>query len=378
MKQIRNSILLAVLVLVLLLQSVISVFAAGDDFDYVTNHVNIAPSKELSILYPTKDIQTTAAGFQITGTSDPQMELTLNGDPVADRGSGGTFAVYVDLQNGVNTFTFVQGNSTASITITKGKTNSPSTAVTNLEELPKPLPQFDLAVKSGKTFTLKCYAPSATSVSATVNGGRYSLTKNGSYFTGSYTIPEVESTVELGTVEYTITGSNCTNTETTQGSLYAVGKEDNLQIQVKSVSTTIFKEASMSSAFITTAVKQGAVDRVVDYNGDMYKLATGGWILAKTVKPLTTRVNLKNDVESVTFDKDNGGELFTFRGTSHSMYRVNHTSSALSITFCNTTGIGDINVSESTLFSNAAISEKDGHTTITLTQSSVDFPCGGI
>ena len=350
---------------------IVSVAAANNDFDAVTNHIDIAPEKELAILYPTKDIQTTAAGYQLTGTSNPDQELTVNGETVEGRGANGTFAVYVSLKNGANTFTFRQADNAATITVTKGDKNSPSTAVTNLEELPKPLPQYDLAIKSGKTFTFKYYAPSATTVSATIDGKMYNLTKNGSYFTGSYTIPEVEGTVELGTVEYTITGSNGTSAETTQGSLFAVGREDNLQIQVKSVSTTIFKEASLNSTFIATA-KQGAVDRVVDYDGDMYKLATGGWIMAKTVKPLTTGVKLKNEVESVTFDTNNYGELFTFHGTSHPMYRVNHTSSALSITFCNTTGIGDINVSESTLFSNAAISEKDGHTAITLTQSSVD------
>lgn len=367
----RTASQILITVLIIMLVSPLSVFAETDDYDYITNHINIAPAKELAILYPTKNIETTAAGFQITGTSNPKQKLSLNGELVDNRGDSGTFAIYVTLKNGANVFTFQQGNEKAAITITKGSRNSPSTALSNSDATSLPLPQFDLAVKSGQAFVLKCYAPNAESVTGIVDGKAVSLTKSGYYFTGKFTIPDVNGTVELGQVTYDITNPNgSTDTKVSDGGLYAVGRNDTLQIQVKSVATTIFKRPSLASAYLTTAAKICAVDTVTEINGNMYKLGMGGWIYAKTAKPLTQKAKIKNTVESVSFSMDDNGETFTLNGTSNPIYSAIHTSSGLKITFYNTSGINKVDISKSKLFSGATVTENDGNTTITFTQAS--------
>lgn len=346
----------------------LSAAAAESDYEHVTSHVQLALTRQLGILYPTQDVQTTASGFYITGTSDPGEPLVMNGANVGGRGGNGSFAVYVNLQQGANVFTFSQGGASRSVTITKGSVNSGGAAVSSDDASTKPLPQFDLAIKSGRVFQLKCFAKAGSEVTARVNGKSYNLQWNGSAYVGNYTIPASDGTTELGQVEYTITGPNATATLTSAGSLFAVGGSDTLQVQVKNTSASVFRQPSIGAS-ITTA-KKGAVDAVIGYNGDMYQLSMGGWINASTVTPLTKRTKLKNEVEDVSFSRGGGGETFTFTGSSYPIYAARQDGSKLTITFYNTVGVGGVDTSESSLFSGAAVTEQNGATTITFTQSS--------
>ena len=63
--------------------------AAGrtyDDFDAITSHVDLAPPQELAIASPGEDYTTSASAYYLTGTSNPNLELTCNGSPVEGRG----------------------------------------------------------------------------------------------------------------------------------------------------------------------------------------------------------------------------------------------------------------------------------------------------
>lgn len=333
------------------------------DFDHVTGHVNLVYKRQLAIHYPAQAVETTADGFQITGTSDPGAPLIFNGQEVEKRGANGTFAVYVPLAEGANSFTFSQNGESATVSITKGSKNVGLKNTAGDGDAYQPLPQFDIVAASGKVFTTKCYAPSGVSAVAIINGNSYTMTKEGSYFTAKYKLPEVNGTVNLGQVQYQITYDSKTEAKVSEGRLFVTGQGSAMQVQVKNVSATVFKEAATNSGYVMTA-KQGAVDTIRESNGDMYRLSTGGWIQAKAVQPLTEPVSTKNTVSNISFAAENKGEAFTLHGTSHPLYTASHTSEGLRITFYNTTGVGGIDTSSSRLFANAAVSEQDGATTI--------------
>ena len=55
------------------------VLADQSDFDYITEHVDLAVEQSLNIARPADDVTVTTANYYITGTSDPQYPLYLDG-----------------------------------------------------------------------------------------------------------------------------------------------------------------------------------------------------------------------------------------------------------------------------------------------------------
>ena len=85
------------------------VLADQSDFDYITEHIDLAVEQSLNIARPADDITVNAANYYITGTSDPQHPLYLDGMEVLTRGKFGSFGIYVPLEYGDNFFTFTNG-----------------------------------------------------------------------------------------------------------------------------------------------------------------------------------------------------------------------------------------------------------------------------
>lgn len=91
----------------------------------------------LQIGTPTPESTTTRENCLILGTSDPAQPLLLNGSEVARTTKNGSFAVFVPLAMGDNSFTLTQGETTAALTVTRnapepgtgGKTPTPDTAL---------------------------------------------------------------------------------------------------------------------------------------------------------------------------------------------------------------------------------------------------------
>ena len=141
-----------------------------NDYDAITSHVNLKVPARLTLTRPEKDVSTSAAAYFITGGSDPDEKLTMNGEAVSGRGARGSFGVLVALQKGVNTFVFRNGGRSEEINITRGA-DTPVT-ITNIRGA---APSFDCATYSGETISLQCTAPSGAQVTATVGGRQVAL-----------------------------------------------------------------------------------------------------------------------------------------------------------------------------------------------------------
>ena len=345
------------------------------DFEAVTADVNLTLPQKLGFLHPAKDISTYATEYYITGTSDPNQDLLMNGSPVQYRGENGSFVVYTTLAGGDNVFKFEQGNTAKSITIKQSAsyyTVSTTNVITATE------PSEDYAMKGTSIYKLKCNAPSGSSVTAKINGQSVALSQNvaaqagvSATYSAQYTIPNVSGTVDLGNVVYVLNYNGKTTSYSSGGKLYAVGLNDTMLVRVKSASATVYATNSYNSNFLTTA-RLGAVDAVSEYSGSMYHLSMGGWISASCVQPLTENTNINNVVSGTTFAKDSSSESFTLNGTAYPIYAAWQDASRLCVTFYRTVGINQLNIKSSDLFSAAEVSEKNGQTTITFTQKTLN------
>lgn len=336
-----------------------------NDFDYITSHVNLHTGGQLKITRPADDLTTSASSYFITGNSDPNQSLTMNGETVAVRGAGGSFGVLVPVDEGVNTFVFRQGGASATVNITKG-----ADVVATISDVRSPAPDYDCAAYSGDEITLSCIAPSGATVTAKVGGRTVSLKQAAATaragvpatFSARLTAPSANGTEELGPVTYTMQYNGKTASATSEGSVFING-DGRLVVQVKNAAASLYLDENMS-AFIESP-RRGGTDLVAEIKGNLYRLSTGGWIPRSSVRPLTGSVSLKNKVSDVTIDVSEKGETYTLHGTANPMFRAYMDGEKLFVRLYNTTGVESIKpYADSGLFSSVKVTEEDGSTVL--------------
>lgn len=348
--------------------------AAGgyNDFDAITSHVNLKVPSRLTLTRPSEDVSTSAAAYFITGGSDPDQKLTMNGETVAGRGTRGSFGIFVALQKGVNTFVFRNGDKAVELNITRGA----DTPVT-INDIRNTAPSFDCATYAGETISLQCTAPSGAQVTAAVGGRQVPLKQAAATaaagvpatFSAKTMAGEVDGTRNLGPVTYTMTYKGKRSSVKSAGSVYLTGSGSRLYVEVKNVAASVYKDAT-ASAFIETA-KGGAVDYVTEV-GNMYHLSTGGWIPKESVQPLDKQVNIRNSVSDVSFEQTGSGEYYTFYGTANTMFRAYMDNEKLYVKLFNTTGVADYAdgmAQDSDLFDAVDVTEEDGDTVMQFMRS---------
>lgn len=349
-----------------------SAMDAEADFQYITSHVDLAAPRVLTVSSPSEEeTETASANFYLTGSSDPARPLYLNGAEMERRGIQGSFGVYLSLEEGPNVFLLEQGEVRREVTITR-LDGAPAEAAA-AEGITQMWPLEDEAVRAGTTVTLRCVAPSGGVVTAWVQGMPVELKQNAgteadsipAVYTGNFEPAEVEGTVDLGPVEYTLESGESFASE---GSLFAAGSDSVLLVQAKAAASVIFAGEVDDTVFLGTAL-EGAVDYVEEIGEIRYKLAMGGWVPKDTVQPLEEGEYL-NEVRRTEARKVEKGEEFLFHGASHPFYTASLTENALTITFYHTSGIGDVPVAENGLIETVSVKESGGHTKLTFAAAS--------
>ncbi|MCI8650592.1 MAG: N-acetylmuramoyl-L-alanine amidase [Anaerotruncus sp.] len=339
-----------------------------DDFDYITSHINLKVPSSLNIVRPAEDITTSDSVYFITGTSNPEAELKMDGKTVPNRGSRGSFGILVNLSNGENTFVFQQSGRRKSVTITKGSsTTAPTTKV-----ISSMAPSYDCATTSGSTINLSCTAPAGASVTAVVGGRKVQLEQVAAAregvpatFQGKTTAGNVEGTQDIGKVTYILNGGTQFQSA---GKVFITGQGSTLTVSVKNRAASLYKDEQRST-FIET-LKGGAVDTVAEMNSSMYRLSSGGWVYKESMQPLAGQVSVRNKVSKIgrgTSDSwRENGEYYLITGTVNPIYRAYQDQEKLYVRLMHTTGIADQDTSDwtngSQLFSGVQVSETDGDT----------------
>lgn len=159
------------------------------------------PQIPLVITSPQKnDVSVSESHFAITGTSDKNKPLIMNGNAV-QRLESGEFSIDVELKPGKNIFNFEYDNQTVSYVIRY-----------NFVVIKAYAPYEKQSYEAGSSFVAVAYARvNSSSVTATFNGQTINLApqpyKEGeefTNFTGAFTLPTGNETdVNLGAVKFT-------------------------------------------------------------------------------------------------------------------------------------------------------------------------------
>lgn len=349
------------------------------DFEAVTAGIDLAVPQKLAVLRPPQDVEIHAENYYITGSSDPALPLLLDGEKVEGRGELGSFGVFVELNQGKNTFVFTQGEASKTVTITRQADGEMYTT----DKITRPSPEADDVIRTGEPYTLRCIAPSGAAVTAQVQGETVSLKQKAATdvegvpatFTAEFIPHEITGTENIGPVTYTLNWKGKESEYTSKGSLFAVGSASPLLVRAKDVSATVFVEESTESDYFST-LKRGAVDIVTEIGVDMYKLAMGGWVVKASLEPLTTAVETENKVSEADYTAGIKTETLLLTGTAAVPYRAEQKDGQLVFTFYRTSGVGEIALKDSKLFK-AVQASLDGENTTLVFQLDAANPLWG-
>ncbi len=331
--------------------------------DILGSEIDLSLPKTFAITRPTQRLVTSYAKYFITGISDPDLPLTLDGEEVERFTKSGLFGVLVDVPYGTNTYTFQQGEDTQTVTIVRnqpstGGTAIPITSITQSSMFPATAAYATL----GETFTLRCVAPSGASVTATVGGQTVSLSQVAATassgipatFTGEITLESGYSSDEvtkIGTVTYTLTYGGVVNRFTSSGELYVVGQNASLVMEVSDyiAGVTVDETPENEGNFLNT-LRQGAREYVVGQTDEHFVLQSGGTIRKSAVTLLEGDVALETTINTLHFSSDDRSETFTIPGAAHALARAQRTPNGLAVTIYNASGQEESLTTNSTLF----------------------------
>ena len=208
--------------------------AAATAIKFMKGNLNNYQPKGLTFSSPKSlDFTTSYKSLAISGASDPEFELLLDGKPV-ERTESGFFSMQKELKVGDNVFTFTHKGTTRKIYVTYTYTVLKSVS-----------PMDSLYLDGGSVLIVKANARIGSKVTATLNGQTVTLkqgidqsgdgTDKDSEFTifeGSITLPEgsTTKTIELGKIKFTASHGGITNT----------GYSGNITLKKKPAQTPVY------------------------------------------------------------------------------------------------------------------------------------------
>ena len=174
--------------------------------------------KKLTLTFPTKTNYTTSEStITLQGGGDTNFPITMNGETL-ELSEHGFFSLNRTLKVGVNTFVFSHKGTTKTYTVTYKQT-----------VLQSVLPSENISVDGGGTFIVSAIARNGSSVTATINGTKITLTASAikeeesgnaptdfREYKGTYTLPsgKIGQTTTLGKITVSATYNGLTETKT--------------------------------------------------------------------------------------------------------------------------------------------------------------------
>ncbi len=336
--------------------------------------------KELTLTKPSQTTYTTSEPSVVfTGASDPNFDLTFNGE-VIETDDSGYFNIEVDLEKGLNTFTFSHKDKTITYNITR-----------EIIVLKDVSPLGTAVLEGGMKMEITATAYKGSTVYATLNGTKVTMSpaevddddtdRDSTYqkYVGTYTAPAATDSVQsLGNVSVTATYDGYT--DTLQGALVKINKKPDLG-DGKAVMVTVDSAETFPSDIINDLASpycyplpKGTVDTVV---GDILTYSEGGTTYSYYILSCGLRVYANNvtNVDSSNIKGNNvisglkvtGEDFYTYVSLNMSWkapYDVTITSNGFQIAFAHTTQVPDnLTLTQNSLFSSATWSGS----TLTLT-----------
>ncbi|MCL2056722.1 MAG: N-acetylmuramoyl-L-alanine amidase [Oscillospiraceae bacterium] len=308
-------------------------------------------------------LTTTYESYFITGTSNPDRPVYFNGNEISRLGSLGTFGVLVNLRMGANTFTFSQGGSEHTVTITRRAATASTISQITQSSM---FPAVHGGVQSGGTIPARCVAPSGAQVTASFGSNSVRLTQAApaspgvaAVFTGSLPVGGgyQSGTNKIGPVTYTLNYNGSTSTYRSSGDIYVAGS-GRVAVQVTSYAGFVYPDLSQMHIF-KEKVKAGAREYITGQNNEYFKLASGGWIPMGMVSILEGEPRIANTVNGAASSFTVRSESYTLSGNRAPFYYSRVSDGIFYLTLYNTSGSAKPDIGRSKLFSNVSVANQE-------------------
>ncbi len=340
---------------------------------YKPTALTYSPLQALSVTRPTTAITVDSASYCITGTSNPALALTLDGQTVARSTDDGVFAVVVALQYGENTFTLQQGENNQTVTITRPDGSGPAATTVNVTAM---TPKSSLLAYNGVEFAVSCVAPAGKTVTATLGDSTITLEQNAiaapsvpAVFSGSLTLTGAgDSEIKnLGPITYTIEGGE---TAVSGGNVYLLGHGATAYIRVTEFVASVFPDESVAEGNYKSVYKAGVLEEIADQMGEYYQLASGGYIKKATVEVVDGSIAKPLVLTGITEQHTDRAEQFVLTGLGGVPYTfTDEADGRCTVTLHQANATVDLGTlpAESELFSSIQWSNEGNALTCTLT-----------
>ncbi|MBR5559032.1 MAG: N-acetylmuramoyl-L-alanine amidase [Oscillospiraceae bacterium] len=216
--------------------------------------IDLSFEQELKVYAPAEEIiwlDNSYTTYFLSGTSDPELPLTMNGKELERTSTNGVWGIQAELKTGKNTFTFAQQEKTVSVTIqVYNPNNATPNAISYITEGSR-FPTSNRVFRSGQEVKFTCVAPSGSRVVAHIGGQNIVMTQRAATamwgipatFGASFTILSVDEdeVAALGGITYTLTLNGITTEYQSAGQLFAAGREANIVAEVGQYMTALYR-----------------------------------------------------------------------------------------------------------------------------------------
>jgi uncharacterized lipoprotein YddW (UPF0748 family)/N-acetylmuramoyl-L-alanine amidase len=340
----------------------------------------------LAVGRPDRNVTFNGENYYITGASNPNEKLTVNGKEITNRTPGGYFSYYAALRRGANVFTFEQGNTKVTRTITR-----PSGV--REPEAPEPMPEavirpgvfpdgFDEIRRPGDTVQLTCTAPIGADVSVRIGGQTLQMTPDtttqptdgrlyATNYRASYTFPDIKSgnapVLTIGTPLYTMTMGGTVSTRAASGTLKISTSARKLVAEVTSRAAFVFPGPTTTGG-PAGELSWGQIDTAVtQQNGLWVELGCGMWLLRSDLRFLVRDSALQGSVTGAEYRTGARWDTLTVRTDTHSAALASWNGRTLTFTVHAADGAPNVSLPAGALIGRANASLSGGAAVYTLT-----------
>jgi len=329
----------------------------------------IVASKAVEVARPSTGMKTSLAQFYITGSSDPNKPLLLNGKPVEGRSKNGYFGVLVPLQKGPNILTFAQEGTYTTRSIFREVAVAAAPKPMAAAEVPvtSTYPQVQEYWSPGDKITLVCQAPKGSVVTVTLGGQTFNMDPAKvvpveaipypDKYSYVYTVPSFEGAprvVDLGAPEYTMYYGGIAKTTKAPATLGVIMNDAPFYGEVnKGVINTYQTPTTANGAAYELYAHM--IDKITAMTGSYYRLSLGQWVNKNDVLAYTLEGSLLGTIKKIDYIAGEKWDDLKFEISVPSAAIASFDGKNIKLNISNASPDAMLYLPENSLFSTAAI-----------------------
>ena len=320
----------------------------------------VADSQSLFLAYPPDNHQTRSEQIFFIGSADPNIAVTLNGQPV-ELSSKGNFAPVLPLAVGENRIVIEAGSQTLERVITR-QLDVPQLPPGNGLVTDSLFPPVAISRSVNEPICFTALAPTEAQVQVTLSGVTVPLTANGQVvqlpannsllygenqpqvaaleqYSGCQTFQE-QSPGLLGTPEYQVQWQGKQQQTSAAGSVSLLNP-DRPQVITVTTNPGVARTGPSTNYSRLTPLPQGTQAAVTGTTGEWLRLDYGGWIRASKTSTLTSQIPPRSLIRSVGYRRLSNHTEFRFPLERPIPVTVHQAGDRLRLTLHNTTAQTD-------------------------------------